>query len=108
MAKQSAEAAPREDIIEVTCPCCGTELWIGVKSRSIVRHKEPERRTVAGFEDAVARHKGAEGRREEAFQKSVAQHKSQADVLAKKFDELLKIAKDHPDEAPPLRDIDRD
>jgi hypothetical protein len=38
----------------------------------------------------------------------VEAHKSHADVLSKKFDEMLKIAKENPDEPPPKRDIDFD
>lgn len=52
--------------------------------------------------------KGEAGRREDVFQKSVEQHKVHQDVLSKKFDEMLKIAKENPDEPPPKRDIDFD
>ena len=40
------------------------------------------------------------------FNKSVKEHKSHHDVLSKKFDEMLKIAKENPDEPPPKRDFD--
>ena len=64
---------------------------------------------LAGIEDmeaAVTHYRGAAGRREDAFQKSVAEHKSHTDVLNRKFDEMLKQAKENPDEPPPKRDID--
>ena len=61
-----------------------------------------------GPEAAVQRFKGEAGRRDDAFKKSVEQHKTHHDVLSKKFDEMLKIAKENPDEAPPKRDIDFD
>jgi hypothetical protein len=38
----------------------------------------------------------------------VKEHKSHHDVLSKKFDEMLKIAKENPDEPPPKRDFDFD
>jgi hypothetical protein len=38
----------------------------------------------------------------------VESHKTHHDVLSKKFDEMLKIAKENPDEPPPKRDIDFD
>ena len=45
--------------------------------------------------------KGDAGRREEAFQKSFAAEKNQGQLLNRKFDELLKQAKQNPDfEAP--------
>lgn len=63
---------------------------------------------MADMEAAVTHFKGAAGRREDAFKKSVEEHKSHADVLSRKFDEMLKIAKENPDEPPPKRDIDWD
>jgi len=38
----------------------------------------------------------------------VKEHASHQDVLSKKFDEMLKLAKENPDERPPIRDIDLD
>ena len=52
--------------------------------------------------------KAEPSRREEIFNKSVKEHKSHHDVLSKKFDEMLKIAKENPDEPPPKRDFDFD
>ena len=63
---------------------------------------------MADMEAAVQHYKGSADRREDAFKKSVEAHKSHADVLSKKFDEMLKIAKENPDEPPPKRDIDFD
>jgi hypothetical protein len=45
-------------------------------------------------------------RREDIFQKSVQDHKVRQSVLDRKFDELLKQAKESPDEAPPKRAFD--
>jgi hypothetical protein len=75
----------------------------------VIRHVEHTKpATFADLEAAVNRQKGEAGRREDAFQKSVESHKTHHDVLSKKFDEMLKIAKESPDEPPPLRDIDFD
>ena len=63
---------------------------------------------MADMEEAVSRFKGEKNRREDAFNKSVADHKNRADVLNKKFDEMLRLAKENPDEPPPKRDIDFD
>ena len=49
----------------------------------------------------VLKLKGEEARRGEAFQKSFEQHKSHQQVLERKFDELLRQAKESPDDAPP-------
>jgi len=55
---------------------------------------------------AVAKLKGEEGRREEVFRKQVEAERMHGQVLQKKFDELFKQAKENPDAAPPVRDID--
>jgi hypothetical protein len=96
-------------LITVTCPCCQAELHIDPKTSAVIRHKEHVKPpSIADMEEAVARFKSEAGRREDAFQKSVAQHKVSQDVLNKKFDEMLKLAKENPDEPPPKRDIDFD
>ena len=101
--------AKHAQLITVTCPCCQAELHIDPQTQAVIRHKEHVKPpTLADMEAAVQLYKGSAGRREDAFQKSVAEHKTHADVLSKKFDEMLKLAKENPDEPPPKRDIDFD
>lgn len=101
--------AKHGELITVTCPCCQAELHIDPETSAVIRHIEHVKPpSIADFETAVQRMKGEAGRREDQFKKSVEQHKSHHDVLSKKFDEMLKIAKEHPDEPPPKRDIDFD
>ena len=57
---------------------------------------------------AVAKLKGEAGRRDEVFRKQFEAEKSHGRVLEKKFDELLRQAKENPDPTPPRRDIDFD
>ena len=96
-------------MITVKCPCCEAELHIDPATQAVIRHVErPKPPTFADLESAVQRQKGEAGRREDLFQKSVASHKTHHDVLSKKFDEMLKVAKENPDEPPPKRDIDYD
>jgi hypothetical protein len=96
-------------LFEVECPCCRASLKIDAETRSVISHKAAERpRTMEDMDAAMTFFKGEASRREEAFQKSVEAHKKSKDVLAKKFDELLKQAKESPDTPPPKRDIDLD
>lgn len=84
-------------------------LKIDPDTRTVISHKEPERpRTVQDLEAAVARLKGEAARREEAFQKSFEAERKHGKVLEKKFEELLKQARESPDVTPPKRDIDLD
>ncbi|HUA85315.1 MAG TPA: hypothetical protein VMB85_15740 [Bryobacteraceae bacterium] len=101
--------AKKAPLITVICPCCQGELHIDPVTAAVIRHKEHVKPpSIADFETAVQRMKGEEGRREDIFKKSVEAHKSHHDVLSKKFDEMLKVAKENPDEPPPKRDIDFD
>jgi hypothetical protein len=101
--------AKNTGLIVVTCPCCQAELHIDPQTCAVIRHKEHVKPpSIADMETAVHRYKGEADRREDAFQKSVEQHKSHHDVLSKKFDEMLRVAKENPNEPPPKRDIDFD
>ena len=96
-------------LIEVDCPCCQSVLKIDIETRAVISHKVPEKPPV--IEDlaaAVAKLKGEPGRREEMFRKSFEAEKSMGKVLNRKFDELLRQAKENPDAPRPLRDIDLD
>jgi predicted nucleotide-binding protein (sugar kinase/HSP70/actin superfamily) len=88
---------------EVECPCCGATLKIDSEVRAVISHKEkPAPKTLEDISAGVARLKGAQAQREEAFQKSFEAMKSSKDVLSRKFDELLKQAKeDDPSKPPP-------
>jgi hypothetical protein len=96
-------------LFEVTCPCCQSTLKVDQDIRAVISHEEHQKPPV--FEDfaaAVAKHKGDAGRREEAFQRSFAAEKNSTNVLNRKFDELLKQAKDNPEFGKKPRDIDLD
>ncbi len=96
-------------MFEVKCPCCQAELKIDPETRAVITFKAPERpREMESIEVGLERLKGEAARREEAFRKSVEAERSSKDVLAKKFDELFKKAKEEPIGPPPTRDIDLD
>jgi hypothetical protein len=96
-------------LLVVTCPCCQAELHIDPETSAVIRHQEHVKPpSITDLEAAVQKLKAEPGRREEIFKKSVKDHKSHSDVLSKKFDEMLKIAKENPNEPPPKRDFDFD
>jgi len=96
-------------LIQVTCPCCKAELKIDSATEAVISYKEYEQpRTLENIEQGVLKVRGEAARREELFQRSVAEHKVHKEVLAKKFDELFKQAKQTPDKGPRLRDLDLD
>jgi hypothetical protein len=82
-------------------------LKVDPETRAVISHKAPEKpRVVEDLAAAAQKLKGEAARREELFRKSMEAEKSHGQVLAKKFDELFKQAKEDPDQGPPTRDID--
>ena len=99
--------AKLDDLLEIQCPCCDALLKIDTVMGVVLSHKIPEKPLpIQDLAAEVARIKGEGARLENAFQKSFSAHKSQSTVLNRKFDELLKQAKEDPDQGPPKRDID--
>jgi len=96
-------------IFEVLCPCCSAKLQIDPELQIVIHHREPEKKPV--IEDlhaAVQGLKGEADRRNEIFEKSFASHLSGEKVREKKFDELLKQAREDPSDRPPKRPFDLD
>ena len=84
-------------------------LKIDPETRAVIAHTIPVKPpAIEDLAAEVAKLKGAGARREELFQKQFEAEKAHGKVLEKKFDELLKQAKENPDLTPPKRDIDLD
>lgn len=98
-----------QGLFEVECPCCSAVLKIDPETRAVIAHAVPVKPpAIEDLAAAVAKLKGEAGRREEVFRKQVEVEKSHGKVLEKKFDELLRQAKENPDVTKPLRDFDLD
>jgi hypothetical protein len=96
-------------MFDVECPCCQAILKVDPETRSVIAHTVPEKpRPIEDLAAEVAKLKGAGARREEVFQKQFEAEKTHGKVLEKKFDELFRRAKENPDLAAPIRDIDLD
>ena len=82
-------------------------MKIDPQTRAVITflaHEKP--RALEDIETGLERLKEDAIRREATFRKSFQAEKMQQQVLAKKFDELFKKAKETADEPPPKRDID--
>jgi hypothetical protein len=102
-------AKKNQELFEIQCPCCEALLKVDPETRSVISHVEKKQpRTLEDLSVGVARLKEDAARREETFRRSLEEQKSHKDVLAKKFDELLKQAKESPDTGPRKKDIDLD
>jgi len=102
-------AKGKPHLVEVRCPCCEATLQIDPELGAVISYTEHQKpRSIEDIGAAVQKLKGEEARRDEVFQKSFEQHKSHQKVLERKFDELLKQAKDKPEAPPPKRPFDFD
>jgi len=94
---------------DITCPDCGGILKIDPVSRSIIAHTSaPKKKMFEDFGEAAKALRDADARRDSIFQQSVEAQKNSEDVLAKKFAEAVKKAKQSPLTERPLRDFDLD
>ncbi len=96
-------------MFDVECPCCQAILKIDPETRAVIAHTVPEKpKPIEDLAAEVAKLKGEGARREEVFRKQFEAEKAHGKVLEKKFDELVRQAKENPDVTPPKRDIDLD
>ncbi len=101
-------AKDRQDTFDVECPCCRARLIVDREIGAVLAHTAPPRPPSSVDLDDTARMLQAhEDAVEAKFRASVEAEKTKEDVLARKFAEGLKKAKDAPVEKP-LRDFDLD
>jgi len=92
---------------ELSCTDCGAILKIDPVTRAIISHTSaPRKKTFEDFNEAARALREADARRESIFAQSVDAHKNKDDLLAKKFEEAMKKAKESPLTDKPLRDFD--
>lgn len=97
------------ELIEVLCPCCGSTLRIDPETKVVIQHREPEKKpTIQDLHSAVQQLKGDADRRNDVFEKSFQSHRTGEKVREKKFEELLKQAKEDKTGTPPKRPFDLD
>lgn len=96
-----------DEAFEVLCPECGGMLKVDPVSRSVIGHAPAARKkTFEDFGQAARALKDSDARRESIFAQSVQAEKNKDDVMAKRFAEAVKKAKESPLTGKPLRDFD--
>jgi len=94
--------------IQVTCPCCGALLTVDPSLPAVLNHKLPAKPPlVAQMKDIHTLVKEEATRRDQKYQQLAEAEKNKGKLLDRKFQELLKKAKEEPLEKP-LKDIDLD
>ena len=98
-----------DEAFEVMCPDCGGLLKIDPVTRAVIAHTSaPRKKTFEDMDDARRALKEADQRREDVFAQSVLAQKNSKDVLARKFEEAFKKAKESPIDERPFREFDLD
>jgi hypothetical protein len=96
------------DTFTVSCPCCQAKLTVDSEIGVVLSHVPPPKPPPSvDLDDTAALLRKQVDAVEAKFRASVEAEKSKEDVLARKFAEGLKKAKDGPIEKP-LRDFDLD
>jgi hypothetical protein len=95
------------DTFEVACPCCQSKLVIDRTLGVVLSHTTPVRPPSIDLDNTARHLREHDDAVERKFRASVEAEKSKEDVLARKFAEGLKKAKDGPIEKP-IRDFDLD
>jgi hypothetical protein len=99
----------KNETFEISCPDCGAMLKVDPVTRSVIAHTPaPRKRMFEDFTEAAAALREADSRRESLFRQSVDAERNKEDVLAKKFAEAVKKAKESPLTERPLREFDLD
>ena len=97
-----------EKPIQVASPCCQAKLTIDPQLGVVLAHEEPPRRGPdVDLTDAQKILAEQQRNREDKFADSWFVETNKEDILAKKFEEAMKKAKDQPVEKP-IRDFDLD
>jgi hypothetical protein len=109
MGKHSGVPPASAQPFDVTCPDCGGVLRIDPATRAVIAHTPaPRKRTFDDFETAARAMREGEERKESLFRQAVDAERNKEDVMAKRFAEALRKAKESPASERPLRDFDLD
>jgi hypothetical protein len=94
---------------DIFCSDCNATLTIDPVTRSVIAHTPaPRKKTFEDFGQAARALKDSDARRDSLFAQSVQAEKNKDDLMAKKFAEAVKKAKESPLSGKPLRDFDLD
>ncbi len=96
-----------KETFEVDCPCCGSKLTVDSELHVVLGHTAPVRPPSIDLDDTARLLRAHDDAVEAKFRASVEAERTKEDVLARKFAEGLKKAKDAPIEKP-IRDFDLD
>jgi hypothetical protein len=92
---------------DIDCPCCKSKITVDPQLGIVLAHTPALKGPGIDLDDTARLLREQAQRVEDKFRQSVEAERMKEDVLARKFAENLKKAKDQPIEKP-LRDFDLD
>lgn len=96
-------------ILTIRCPDCGAVLQVDSATGAVLDHRPAERRQAEiDLQHAADQLRKQESERDSRFRNSVEAQKRRDEILARKFEESLRKAKQDPQAPLPPRDIDLD
>src|SRR5215813_2904958 len=96
------------DNLNVTCPCCQAKLVVEPVFGAVLAHEAPPKKGAdVDLTQAQSILQEQQRQREDKFADSWSQEPNTEDILAKKFEDPMKKAKDAP-AGKPIRDFDLD
>jgi len=99
---------PSRENLNVTCPCCQAKLVVDPVFGAVLSHEAPVKPGPnVDLTDAQKVLAEQNRQREDKFADSWFQETNKEDILAKKFEEAMRKAKDAP-ASKPIRDFDLD
>ncbi len=100
-------AKNQSETFTLDCPCCDAKLVVDRSLGVVLSHTAPVRPPSIDLEDTARLLREHDNSVEAKFRASVEAERNKEDILARKFAENLKKAKDAPLEKP-IRDFDLD
>lgn len=94
-----------EKPLEVTCPCCRTQLTLDRKFGEILYQKRPAGKT-SSWDDALAAGNRKAAEAEAMFERGMARERNADELLDQKFREALEKADKSDDPPPRIFDLD--
>jgi hypothetical protein len=94
--------------LQVVCPCCQAKLTVDPIFGAVLSHEAPVKAgPQVDLSDTAKILSEQQKNREDKLRDSLFQETNKEDILAKKFEEAMKKAKDAP-AGKPIRDFDLD
>ena len=83
--------------IEITCPCCQSEIVVDRVTGEILLHKEKPTKGGKSFEQMVSDLAASKSEMEKKFEKGLESQRDRSRILEERFKEAMKRAEKEPD-----------